>query len=268
MAANPNPSRITDEMWYLWEQLHELEPTTQLGGIYANKPGYHDTRNANNSSDYSVTDKEDQGGPGDKAAAIDWTFPDAQSGDYTRIKEYSKRLLDSGQDPNDARMDGWREFYGQADTDTAVEGWDFRYARAASSDSSHLWHIHLSCDRDKVTSKENMDKLLEVLRGDDVALTTADAQLVVSTWIKATMSSDALGIANQALGNWLKDGEYAQRAAEANGKAITELATKVDQILAILNTGIPVPGAVTLTAESQAAVADAVADEVAGRLDN
>ncbi|MFI7075648.1 hypothetical protein ACIBM6_35805, partial [Micromonospora sediminicola] len=172
------------------EQLLSLEPGTRDGGIYANKPGYHNTRAANASSDYSVRDGEDQGGPSDKAAAYDWTFPEAQSAaalsaegapdlllpsavqaaaaDYSRIARYSSRLLASAQDPADPRLEGWREFYGQADSDSAVEGWDFRYDRAASSDSSHLWHIHLSEDRDKVTSLDNKEALLSVLRGETV----------------------------------------------------------------------------------------------------
>lgn len=168
MATNPNPARITDAMWWLWEELHTLEPTSELGGIYANKPGYHNTRNANSTLNYSVTDTEDKGGPGDKAAAIDWTFPEAQRASYDRIMKYSERLLTSGLDLNDPRMNGWREFYGQADKDTHVEGWDFRYVRAATSDPSHLWHIHLSEDRDKVESYDNKNNLLSVLRGETV----------------------------------------------------------------------------------------------------
>jgi len=168
MAENPNPARITAAMWWLWEELHTLEPTSQLGGIYANKPGYHNTRNANSTLNYSVVDAEDRGGPGDKAAAIDWTFPEAQTSSYDRIMKYSGRLLNSGIDLDDPRMNGWREFYGQADKDTHVEGWDYRYVRAASSDPSHLWHIHLSEDRDKVESYDNKKNLLSVLRGETV----------------------------------------------------------------------------------------------------
>jgi hypothetical protein len=59
-----------------------------------------------------------------------------------------------------------REFYGQADKDSAVEGWDYRYGEPSTSDSSHLWHIHFSFSRNALT-RENMDKLLEVLKGDD-----------------------------------------------------------------------------------------------------
>jgi hypothetical protein len=165
-------SAITSEFEYLWDQLHAMEPNSKLGGIYAFKPGYHSTRadnQANWPGNYSIQDKVDKSGPSDKAAAIDWTFPDAQAGNYSTISKYSKRLYDSGRDPDDHRLDGWREYYGQNDSDPTVEGYDFRYGHNATSDSSHLWHIHLSCDRDKVNSRENMDNLLSVLRGDDVA---------------------------------------------------------------------------------------------------
>jgi len=169
------------------EQLLDLQPGTRNGGTYDNKPGYHNTRDGNLSSDYSVTDAEDKGGPSDKTAAYDWTFPDAQgfagiadphstepmppstlAVDYGNIARYSSRLLASGKDPNDPRLDGWREFFGQADNDNAVEGWDFRYHRAKTSDPRHLWHIHLSEDRDKVTSYDNKKALLSVLRGETV----------------------------------------------------------------------------------------------------
>ena len=169
MASNPNPTNITDAMWWLWEQLQALEPTTRLGGIFAAKPGYHNCRSNLPSYDYSVTDKPpDGGGPGSAAGAIDWTFPDAQGGNYTRIAKYTKRLFASARDPNDPRLNGWREFYGQADSDSYVEGWDIRYNRAATSDSSHLWHIHISENRDMSTSKPNKEALLSVLKGESV----------------------------------------------------------------------------------------------------
>jgi hypothetical protein len=159
---------ITDAMSYLWDGLAKLAPGSQCGGVYANKPGYHNTRAQNAPGNYSVVDAEDRAGPPDKAAAIDWTFPEAQSGDYSRISVYTQRLLTSARDPADPRLDGWREFYGNADWDTYVEGYDCRYNVDASSDSSHLWHLHLSEDRDKVDSFENKDNLLSVLRGESV----------------------------------------------------------------------------------------------------
>src|SRR4029079_1663422 len=56
--------------------------------------------------------------------------------------------------------------YGQADPDRHVEGWDCRYDRSCSSDPSHLWHIHFSFDRDKVTQRATFEPVVAVLRGD------------------------------------------------------------------------------------------------------
>ena len=167
-AANPNPARITDESWWLMEQLLALESGSRNGGIYANKPGYHNTRAGNLSSDYSVRDPEDRGGPSDKAAGYDWTFLDAKGGTYGTIARYSQRLRAAGES-GDPRVAGWKEFFGQADNDIGVEGWDFREGKSATSDASHLWHIHLSEDRDKVTDMDNKRAILSVLKGESLA---------------------------------------------------------------------------------------------------
>jgi peptidoglycan hydrolase-like protein with peptidoglycan-binding domain len=168
-VANPNQARIPDGLWWLWLRLKGLEPATQLGGIYAAKSGYHGTRDENRKrwpGNYSIREAEDLGGPGDKAAALDWTFPDAQAGRYGTISKYTKRLLVSGKDSNDPRLDGLREFYGQADTDRYVEGWDCRHLVDVTSDASHLWHLHFSFDRDKVNDMKVMEALLSVLTGE------------------------------------------------------------------------------------------------------
>ena len=171
LAPTPRGSSyVTAEMQYLVDELHKLEPESQNGGTYANKPGYHNSRSQNSPSNYSVVDKPpDGGGPSTVCAAVDWTFPEAQGGNYDRIAKYTKRLLASAQDPDDPRLNGWREFYGQSDVDSYVEGWDIRYNCPATSDSSHLWHIHISENRDQATSKQNKDALLSVLRGETVA---------------------------------------------------------------------------------------------------
>lgn len=171
---NPNPARVPDNLWWLWLRLRELEPTSTLGGIYAAKSGYHGTRDENRRKypgNYSIREAEDQGGPGDKAAALDWTFPNAQRGNYSTIAKYTKRLLASGKDRNDPRLDGLREFYGQADSDRHVEGWDCRHLVDVSSDDSHLWHLHFSFDRDKVATiagRRVMENLLSVLAGESL----------------------------------------------------------------------------------------------------
>lgn len=172
MASNPNPSRVTDVMWNFWERFHAIEPSVQLGGFYAFKRGYHSTRldNIRNwPGNYSILDWIDKQGPGDKSSAIDLTFPEAQRGDYSRISKYCRRLMASSQDPNDPRLNGLREWYGQDDADSAVEGWDNRYNRPATSDSSHLWHIHISFSRGLVNDSHTFNAVLSVLKGETLA---------------------------------------------------------------------------------------------------
>jgi peptidoglycan hydrolase-like protein with peptidoglycan-binding domain len=153
----------------LWPGMHALEPKSKLGGILARKRGYHDTRKhhrqVGRTDDYSIRMPLDLKGPDDEAAAIDWTFPDAQAGDFKTIRIYSARLLAAGR-ANDPRTYAMREFFGNADGDRDVEGWDFVRDEASSSDSSHLWHIHISVRRAYVNDKQAIDAILSILRGE------------------------------------------------------------------------------------------------------
>jgi len=168
-VPNPNPASISAPMWRFWCEFKAFEPNVLLGGIYANKPGYHNKRNALPAGDYSVRYKLDKAGPADKAAAIDLTFPTAQRGSYTLIARYAARLLNSGRDMKDERGNYLREFYGQSDGDTQVEGWDFQALINVSSDSSHLWHIHLSFMRAYLNDWKAFDAVLSILKGETVA---------------------------------------------------------------------------------------------------
>lgn len=164
--GNPNPGRITDAMWWLWEQLFALDPAdTDLGGIFANKPGYHNTRANNSSTDYSVRDAIDKQGPSDKAAAIDWTFRSAQAGNYANINKYFSRFMTAAR-ARDPRLFGWREGQGNEDVDKTAEGWDIRYHRSENPSGTHAWHCHFSEDRAYVESLDNKKALLSVLKGE------------------------------------------------------------------------------------------------------
>lgn len=156
----------TQAMWDFWLALKRLEPTTQLGGTYAAKSGYHNSRTNNQRSwpsNYSIRDSIDRQGPANMAAALDWTFPDAQAGKYGTISKYCQRLMAASKD---SRLSGLREWYGQSDWDREVEGWDIRYQRAVSSDSSHLWHIHFSFTRASLDDPKVYNNVLAVLKGE------------------------------------------------------------------------------------------------------
>lgn len=171
---NPAPALIPDAVWWLWLTFDRLHPDVRLAGIYADKPGFHNTGAKNASewpSNYSIRDKINQSGPGwMKASALDLTFPDAQRGDYRSIDKYTSRLVASAHDKADPRLDLILfEFYGQADNDRAVEGYNEYREEAVTSDSSHLWHIHLSFIRSKVGDWWGMWALYTVLAGWTVA---------------------------------------------------------------------------------------------------
>lgn len=181
---NPNPDDIPNPVWWLWLTFDQLHPDVQLGGVVANKSGFHSSgkRNkANWPNNYSIRDKINQSGPGwDKASALDLTFPDAQRGDYRSISKYTSRLVKSALDKADPRLDMILfEFYGQADSDRAVEGYNEYREEAVTSDDSHLWHIHLSFVRSKVGDWWGMWALYTVLAG-----------FTVSQWL-ASLPKDA-----------------------------------------------------------------------------
>lgn len=171
--ANPNPARITDELWRFRTACLDMEPGTadEDSGIYANKPGYHNTRSQNDPENYSVRDAPDQKGPGDKAAAWDWTFQTAQNGDYSRISIYGKRMLIAFNEEDD-RCNVLREFLGQTDMDATPEGLDFRYRTKRTPDDTHKWHIHWSFVRAYVAVPGALDCVLSILKGE-----TLDAYL-------------------------------------------------------------------------------------------
>lgn len=169
--TNPNPARITDELWRFRTACLALEPGTadQDGGIYADKPGYHNTRAANASDNYSVRDAPDKLGPSDKASAWDWTFITAQNGDLSRISIYGKRMR-AAWTIRDPRCNVLREFLGQTDTDQSVvgEGLDFRYHTTRTPDSSHEWHDHFSFVRAYVAVPMALEGVLSVLKGESL----------------------------------------------------------------------------------------------------
>jgi hypothetical protein len=171
MAANPNPALITPALWYFVGSCLAMQPGTQNGGTFADKPGYHNTRNGlyadRLTNDYSVRLAADKEGPGDKTAAFDWTFPDAQNGQYGTIIIYGQRVRNAFR-ARDPRLHGWREVLIQADADSNAEGFDFVSWSERTPDSSHLWHAHFSCLRQYLNSYTVMNGMLSILAGESL----------------------------------------------------------------------------------------------------
>ena len=171
-----NPSAIVQ----FWEAFKAGVPEAHrddivLSGIYANKSGYHNTRAnhlRNRPNDYSIQAALDKLGPSDKAAAIDITFRSAQRSDFRIIRIYTQRMINAMRD-RDERL--WyagkpilREVFGNADLDREVEGWSLYRGRAATSDDSHLWHMHLSWHRWAVENWTAALQILSILLGKPI----------------------------------------------------------------------------------------------------
>lgn len=171
-------SETPDALWRLWSEFDDAEPQAVFGGIYANKRGYHNTRNNLRNqgrwSDYSIQAAADKRGPGDKAAAVDITFRDAQASRFGTIAKYTRRVINAMRDRDKRLFHGgaavWREVFGNADLDREVEGWSLYRGYAVSSDSSHLWHIHLSCHRQFVENEDAVEGMLAILLDKPVVI--------------------------------------------------------------------------------------------------
>lgn len=155
---------ISDELEFFWDEFHDFEPTVRLGGIYANKPGYHNTREANLDGDYSIYLPADRQGRSDLASAIDLTLP------ADKMRWYTSRLKAAALDPNDDRTSYIREFIGTLDGENVycliASGPGTAFVFDGGRDDSHLWHIHISFYRMYADWSEAMRAILSVLMNE------------------------------------------------------------------------------------------------------
>lgn len=173
---NPYPDTVATGMWRFWCELKRREPGSKLGGFYAKKSGYHgkpadleDHGVGNRATDYSIRYARDRGGP-NLSAAIDWTFPDAQAGDYRRFAMYGARVKTAFLN-RDPRLVGWREWLGQTDVDSSLtgEGLDFYTWETRTPDASHRWHAHKSKTRTRLHVWNDYLNMLSILDGETLA---------------------------------------------------------------------------------------------------
>jgi hypothetical protein len=90
-------------------------------------------------------------------AGVDWT-----PGNVEAMIAQSRRLMAA---VKSGALEAVRELYCNVDGDKVVDGWDNVRDRAASSDSSHLWHWHLSLDRRRLRDGALMAQIVDIALG-------------------------------------------------------------------------------------------------------
>lgn len=127
-------------------------------GDIAHKYGYHRARAVLPADDYSIELKRDQGGDDWAASALDITPPDALH--QHRLTYRLAKATTAG----DHRLRCVREWYGSLDS-VHVAGWDLATDRPATSDASHLWHVHISFYRDTTARAKLLAAVGDLLAG-------------------------------------------------------------------------------------------------------
>lgn len=87
---------------------------------------------------------------------------DFNPGSAAQMVAQSKRIIAA---MRAGQLDEVLEFYGTVDGKT-VTGWNNRENRYATSDSSHLWHWHISIDRRRCADRALMERILRIALGD------------------------------------------------------------------------------------------------------
>ncbi|MFI6759355.1 hypothetical protein ACIBF5_09465 [Micromonospora sp. NPDC050417] len=79
-------------------------------------------------------------------------------------------------------LDEVLEIFCNVDGNNVVDGWDNVRNLAATADSSHLWHWHLSLDRRYCADRALMARIIAIALGDDIR-PPASAQRQHGRWI-------------------------------------------------------------------------------------
>ena len=254
---NPNPSRMTDALWWLVCMREALEPASQNGGTLAIKPGYHsygsrlpDHGEGDARTDHSIRRAPDRRGPywRDFTSAHDWTFPDAQRGDYRTINKYTKRLINSMRDPEDSRPDHVYAYtLGQIDGDLVVEGYnEYRDEAEGSSDGTHTWHRHDSFRRDIIGNWWMMWRALTIDMGWTYRewLTSTQPE-IIKDWMDMASKEDVKAAIREVLtekipyagsvGERITEAGWGQTSVMGRLDYLTELVMSKDSVVAKLN---------------------------------
>lgn len=153
----------------------KLDPAlnVELSGILGDQShfatgGYHVPRRYVPSTDYSVQLPADRQGDPYAASALD--LKPTAAGMIT----ITSRLI-AAVEAHDPRLYACREFFGTVNG-RSVTGRDVPSGRVVSSDSSHLWHVHISGLREYANDARAWAAIAEVVAGKPIKYGPKDAR--------------------------------------------------------------------------------------------
>lgn len=203
-------------------------PALAIGtrGNTAHLSGYHRSRRWVRTSAYCVsrtysvsrTAGDRTGGSDDAVSAMDMTLPTAQLLAACQRLDVAVRA---------GRLEKITEWYGNRDGDQRVDGYDNISNRVASSDPSHVWHVHMSFDRGRVD--EDHTDVYEVLTGEDMP---TPQEIAAAVWNFQIASPSLERTAKAA--DWLKAGYGLERTLPARLDAILAAALDDDNTTVVL----------------------------------
>ncbi|MFI6238331.1 hypothetical protein ACIBEF_00465 [Micromonospora sp. NPDC050795] len=207
-------------------------------------------------------------------AGIDFT-----PGSDTQMIAQCKRLLAA---MKAGQLNEVVEFYGNVNGDKIVDGWDNPRDRPASSDSSHLWHWHLTIDRRHCRNRKLMERILAIALGltledDDMDATERAALMEIRDNIRlynSGMSKTATGTVLSPTVWRIRDEEWQAKvtslltalSAQIGGLDTKQVIARIEALAAEERTRDAELAELVRAAQSGELAADQFVDEVARRL--
>lgn len=179
---------------------------------------------------YSVTETSGNrsGGDSNWACALDLALP------HNELVAACKRLDAACRA---GRLEKITQWFGNLGGDSQVDGWNNITNKPASSDSSHLTHLHISFDRGR--ANEDHTDLFQILTGEDEDVDQEDVRAVWQYYLAPAgynMQDHLLNAENSAMAS-----RDAAKATKENTDAlklqVTALTAMVEKILAAVSAG-------------------------------
>lgn len=206
-------AKISPEMNKLWTDRPNKE--WKLGGIYADKPGYHNSVNTNMARwpmNYSVKKPLDLVSYNrDDARAIDLTMSESE------MIKWTSRMKKSALDPADHRLAAVREFYGTLDGKTVyglIKDSENGEWKRSTADDTHLWHGHMSVFTAFTRDWKKLSPILSVWRGESLAESVVNDMLPKrgdtgqEVYFWQNVHNQVRGVFNPPLAQLQLDGDY------------------------------------------------------------